>query len=58
VATGASGNTGKDGVVMIGCELQAIEKGETANSSQEAMAEIGLECARSGYAYKSRMLNV
>jgi carbamoyl-phosphate synthase large subunit len=39
------------GVEMIGCDLAAIERGEDRKLFAEAMAEIGLECARSGYAY-------
>jgi carbamoyl-phosphate synthase large subunit len=39
------------GVEMIGCDLEAIERGEDRKLFAEAMAEIGLECARSGYAY-------
>ena len=39
------------GVEMIGCDLAAIERGEDRKLFAEAMEEIGLECARSGYAY-------
>jgi carbamoyl-phosphate synthase large subunit len=39
------------GVEMIGCDLAAIERGEDRRLFAEAMAEIGLECARSGFAY-------
>ncbi|MDR3052384.1 MAG: carbamoyl-phosphate synthase large subunit, partial [Coriobacteriales bacterium] len=39
------------GVEMIGCDLEAIERGEDRKLFAEAMAEIGLACARSGYAY-------
>ena len=39
------------GVEMIGCDLDAIERGEDRKLFNEAMAEIGLELARSGYAY-------
>lgn len=39
------------GVEMIGCDLNAIERGEDRKLFNEAMAEIGLEVARSGYAY-------
>ncbi|MDR1421533.1 MAG: carbamoyl-phosphate synthase large subunit [Coriobacteriales bacterium] len=39
------------GVEMIGCDLEVIERGEDRRLFAEAMAEIGLECARSGYAY-------
>ncbi|MDR3315274.1 MAG: carbamoyl-phosphate synthase large subunit [Coriobacteriales bacterium] len=38
-------------VEMIGCDLAAIERGEDRKLFAEAMAELGLECARSGYAY-------
>lgn len=39
------------GVEMIGCDLAAIERGEDRKLFNEAMAEIGLGVARSGYAY-------
>ena len=39
------------GVEMIGCDLTAIERGEDRKLFNEAMAELGLEVARSGYAY-------
>ncbi|MGN1360975.1 MAG: carbamoyl phosphate synthase large subunit, partial [Eggerthellaceae bacterium] len=39
------------GVEMIGCDLAAIERGEDRKMFNEAMAEIGVEVARSGYAY-------
>ena len=39
------------GVEMIGCDLAAIERGEDRKLFNEAMAEIGVETARSGYAY-------
>ena len=39
------------GVEMIGCDLAAIERGEDRKLFNEAMAEIGVEVARSGYAY-------
>ncbi len=38
-------------VEMIGCDLDAINKGEDRKEFAKAMSEIGLECARSGYAY-------
>ena len=41
----------KYGVEMIGCDLEAIERGEDRKKFNECMAEIGLEVARSGYAY-------
>ena len=43
----------KYGVEMIGCDLDAIERGEDRKLFNEAMAEIGLEVARSGYAYSA-----
>ena len=46
-----SGVLDKFGVEMIGCDLAAIERGEDRKQFNEAMAEIGLEVARSGYAY-------
>ncbi|MDO4502553.1 MAG: carbamoyl-phosphate synthase large subunit [Coriobacteriia bacterium] len=46
-----SGVLDKYGVEMIGCDLAAIEKGEDRKMFNEAMAEIGVEVARSGYAY-------
>ncbi len=45
------GTLDKYGVEMIGCDLDAIERGEDRKLFNEAMAEIGLEVARSGYAY-------
>lgn len=44
------GTLDKYGVEMIGCDLAAIERGEDRKLFNEAMAEIGLEVARSGYA--------
>ncbi|MDR2957374.1 MAG: carbamoyl-phosphate synthase large subunit, partial [Coriobacteriales bacterium] len=38
-------------VELIGCDLHAIQTGEDRRLFAEAMAEIGLTCARSGYAY-------
>ena len=46
-----SGVLDRYGVEMIGCDLAAIERGEDRKLFAEAMEEIGLECARSGYAY-------
>ena len=46
-----SGVLEREGVEMIGCNLAAIERGEDRKLFNEAMAEIGLEVARSGYAY-------
>ncbi|NLG10331.1 MAG: carbamoyl phosphate synthase large subunit, partial [Coriobacteriaceae bacterium] len=51
VALAHNGTLEKFGVEMIGCNLQSIEKGEDRKLFAEAMAEIGLECAKSGYAY-------
>lgn len=39
------------GVEMIGCDLAAIERGEDRKLFNECMAELGIETARSGYAY-------
>ncbi|MCL2339677.1 MAG: carbamoyl-phosphate synthase large subunit [Actinomycetia bacterium] len=41
----------KYNVQLIGCDLQAIQTGEDRKLFAEAMADIGLGCARSGYAY-------
>jgi carbamoyl-phosphate synthase large subunit len=41
----------KYGVEVIGCDLEAIQTGEDRKLFAEAMAAIGLECAKSGYAY-------
>ncbi len=46
-----SGVLDKYGVEMIGCDLPAIERGEDRKLFNEAMDELGLETARSGYAY-------
>ncbi len=46
-----SGVLERHGVEMIGCDLAAIERGEDRKLFNEAMAELGLEVARSGYAY-------
>ncbi len=46
-----SGVLDKYGVEMIGCDVDAINKGEDRKEFAQAMEEIGLECARSGYAY-------
>jgi carbamoyl-phosphate synthase large subunit len=51
VALAHAGVLDEYGVEMIGCDLAAIERGEDRRLFAEAMAEIGLECARSGYAY-------
>lgn len=39
------------GVQMIGCDLGAIQRGEDRKTFNECMAELGIETARSGYAY-------
>ena len=39
------------GVEMIGCDLQAIERGEDRKQFNECMEKLGIETARSGYAY-------
>lgn len=39
------------GVEMIGCDLDAIERGEDRKLFNDCMAELGIETARSGYAY-------
>ncbi|WP_276926768.1 carbamoyl-phosphate synthase large subunit [Parvibacter caecicola] len=46
-----SGVLEKYGVEMIGCDLAAIERGEDRKLFNDCMAELGIETARSGYAY-------
>ena len=46
-----SGVLDRYGVEMIGCDLAAIERGEDRKLFNECMAELGVETARSGYAY-------
>ena len=46
-----SGVLDRYGVEMIGCDLEAIERGEDRKLFRECMEELGLESARSGYAY-------
>ena len=46
-----NGTLDKYGVEMIGCDLKAIQKGEDRKLFAEAMKRIGLEVAKSGYAY-------
>ncbi len=46
-----SGVLSKYGVEMIGCDLEAIERGEDRKLFNDCMAELGIETARSGYAY-------
>ena len=36
---------------MIGCDLAAIERGEDRKLFNDCMAELGIETARSTYAY-------
>ena len=40
------------GVEMIGCDLEAINRGEDRKLFNECMAELGIETARSDYAYR------
>ncbi len=51
VSLAKDGTLDKYGVEMIGCDLEAINRGEDRKEFANAMKEIGLECARSGYAY-------
>lgn len=46
-----SGVLDRFGVEMIGCDLAAIERGEDRKLFNECMEELGIETARSGYAY-------
>ncbi len=46
-----SGALEEYGVEMIGCDLQAIRRGEDRKLFNECMAELGIQTARSGYAY-------
>ena len=46
-----NGTLDKYDVEMIGCDLKAIQKGEDRKLFAEAMKRIGLEVAKSGYAY-------
>ena len=46
-----AGILAKYGVEMIGCDLEAIERGEDRKQFNECMAELGIETSRSGYAY-------
>ena len=41
----------KYGVEMIGCDLAAIKRGEDRKMFNDCMEELGIETARSGYAY-------
>ena len=47
-----SGILEKYGVEMIGCDLEAIKRGEDRKLFNECMAELGIETARSDYAYR------
>ena len=47
-----SGILEKYGVEMIGCDLEAINRGEDRKLFNECMAELGIETARSDYAYR------
>ena len=46
-----AGILARNNVELIGCDMETIERGEDRRLFAEAMKEIGLECARSGYAY-------
>ena len=46
-----AGILAKYGVEMIGCDLEAIERGEDRKQFNECMAKLGIETSRSGYAY-------
>ena len=46
-----SGVLDAHGVEMIGCSLEAIQRGENRKLFNDCMAELGIETARSGYAY-------
>ena len=46
-----SGVLERYGVEMIGCDLDAIERGEDRKLFNECMEDLGIETARSGYAY-------
>ena len=46
-----SGVLERYGVEMVGCSLSAIQRGENRKLFNECMAELGIETARSGYAY-------
>ncbi|MCL1796815.1 MAG: carbamoyl-phosphate synthase large subunit [Eggerthellaceae bacterium] len=51
VALAKEGVLDKYGVELIGCDIQAIERGEDRKLFNECMESIGLETARCGYAY-------
>lgn len=46
-----NGTLDEFGVEMIGCDLDAIERGEDRKLFNECMEELGIQTARSGYAY-------
>ena len=46
-----SGALERLGVEMIGCSLEAIQRGENRKLFNDCMAELGIQTARSGYAY-------
>ena len=46
-----SGVLEEHGVEMIGCDLEAIRRGEDRKLFNTCMAQLGIETARSGYAY-------
>ena len=46
-----SGALERHGVEMIGCDLAAIRRGEDRRLFNQCMDELGIETARSGYAY-------
>jgi len=46
-----SGVLDRFGVELIGCSLEAIQRGENRKLFNDCMAELGIETARSGYAY-------
>ncbi|MBQ9004209.1 MAG: carbamoyl-phosphate synthase large subunit, partial [Eggerthellaceae bacterium] len=51
VELATSGILDELGVEMIGCDLPAIQRGEDRKLFNECMAALGIETARSGYAY-------
>lgn len=51
VALAEQGILDRYGVELIGCKLESIQRGEDRKLFAEAMDHIGIECARSGYAY-------
>lgn len=51
VALAESGVLKENGVELIGCDLEAIQRGEDRKLFKKCMDELGLDVARSGYAY-------